>query len=62
MPRKVKSRNRWKEWEETTLYIWLSATDEGDDETCGDQNDDGETNTILGFTGIGLSDLTIQSL
>jgi hypothetical protein len=62
MQRQVRSRNSWKEWEERTFRIWHPVTDEGDDEKYGDQNDDRETKTILGFTGTGFSDLTIQIL
>jgi len=48
----------WKEWKET-FYKWHSAIDQTD-ETLDNQNNDGETKTILEFTGTDLTDLILQ--
>jgi hypothetical protein len=42
------------------LYILHSYDRRDDDDTWDDQNDAGDTKTILGFIGTGLNDLTLH--
>jgi hypothetical protein len=37
----------WKEGKEVAFHTFYSIINQGEDETLDDQNDDGETNTIL---------------
>jgi len=42
-------RNECRDMTETAFHSWHSVTDWRDDDTWDDQNDDGETKTVLEF-------------